>query len=255
MLSRTALGVPRFSITSVPRSSSSRRKSLPRLLRTRSAETTMLSSLLVLINYSFQLPELYSWFRKRVKRGRGTARQEEQRREQVEHHPVAREHARLNRSVLQALLLCDVPDDPAMAGQHVPGLRRVCTGTARLGHRAKEVHRGVEEEEDKPNLRPTRHGCAEVQQNFAPILSLRLSALCKQHGEKQGKDGDVEYEDGRVNRRGKFGTQKRGEMDGGADDKSYDRGHADDALGAVLPRRAQFVLEPHRVSPSGCRLR
>src|SRR5437588_610385 len=48
MLSSTALGVPRFSITSERRSSSTRRRSLPKLVRARRAETTMLSFFCVL---------------------------------------------------------------------------------------------------------------------------------------------------------------------------------------------------------------
>src|SRR5260370_886043 len=47
MLSSTALGVPRFSMTSDRRSSSTRRNSLPKLARARSAETTMVSFLSV----------------------------------------------------------------------------------------------------------------------------------------------------------------------------------------------------------------
>src|SRR5712692_728835 len=47
MLSKTALGAPRFSMTRERPSSSSRRKSLPKLVRARSAETTILSFLSV----------------------------------------------------------------------------------------------------------------------------------------------------------------------------------------------------------------
>src|SRR6266851_10498898 len=47
MLSSTALGVPRFSMTSDRRSSSTRRNSLPKLVRARSAETTIVSFLSV----------------------------------------------------------------------------------------------------------------------------------------------------------------------------------------------------------------
>src|SRR6266851_8761665 len=47
MLSSTALGVPRFSMTSDRRSWSTRRNSLPKLARARSAETTMVSFLSV----------------------------------------------------------------------------------------------------------------------------------------------------------------------------------------------------------------
>src|SRR5689334_10156519 len=66
MLSSTALGVPRFSMTSDRRSSWTRRRSFPKLLRARSAETTMLSLLRVrsIENLLFQLSELYSSERK-----------------------------------------------------------------------------------------------------------------------------------------------------------------------------------------------
>src|SRR6267378_4096669 len=48
MLSSTARGIPRFSITSERRSSSTCRRSLPKLVRARRAETTMLSFFCVL---------------------------------------------------------------------------------------------------------------------------------------------------------------------------------------------------------------
>src|SRR6266550_4487389 len=48
MLSSTARGVPRFSITSERRSSSTCRRSLPKLVRARRAETIMLSFFCVL---------------------------------------------------------------------------------------------------------------------------------------------------------------------------------------------------------------
>src|SRR5580700_8716186 len=63
MLSSTALGTPRFSITRDRRSSSTRRRSFPKFARARSAETTMVPFLLrgvVATNSPFQLLELYS---------------------------------------------------------------------------------------------------------------------------------------------------------------------------------------------------
>src|ERR1700687_4731435 len=63
MLSSTALGVPRFSITRDRRSSSTRRKSLPKCARARKAETTIVPFLPVVggaINSPFHLSELYS---------------------------------------------------------------------------------------------------------------------------------------------------------------------------------------------------
>src|SRR6266852_7069906 len=63
MLSSTALGVPRFSITRDRRSSSTRRRSLPKFARARKAETTMvpfLPGVVVATNSPFQLSELYS---------------------------------------------------------------------------------------------------------------------------------------------------------------------------------------------------
>src|SRR5580700_4246780 len=61
MLSSTALGAPRFSITSERRSSSTRRNSSPKLARALKAETTILLCVPVFIgNPSFQLPELDS---------------------------------------------------------------------------------------------------------------------------------------------------------------------------------------------------
>src|SRR5580692_322936 len=64
MLISTALGVPRFSITSDLRSSSTRRRSFPKFARARRAETTIVPFLpvvvVVAINSPFQLIELYS---------------------------------------------------------------------------------------------------------------------------------------------------------------------------------------------------
>src|ERR1035438_3578302 len=62
MLRSTALGVPRFSMTRERRSSSTRRKSLPKLVRACRAETTILSVLpfLSIGKCSVQLYELYS---------------------------------------------------------------------------------------------------------------------------------------------------------------------------------------------------
>src|ERR1700688_198880 len=63
MLSSTALGVPRFSITRDRRSSSTRRRSFPKFARARKAETTIVPFLpggAVAINSPFQLSELYS---------------------------------------------------------------------------------------------------------------------------------------------------------------------------------------------------
>src|ERR1700687_4858997 len=63
MLSSTALGVPRFSITRDRRSSSTRRRSLPKFARARKAETTIvpfLPGVGVAIDSPFQLSELYS---------------------------------------------------------------------------------------------------------------------------------------------------------------------------------------------------
>src|SRR5580700_4174279 len=64
MLSSIAMGVPRFSITRDRRSSSTRRKSLPKFARARKAETTIVPFLpvfgLVAINSPFHLSELYS---------------------------------------------------------------------------------------------------------------------------------------------------------------------------------------------------
>src|SRR5690242_3248245 len=66
MLRSTARGIPRFSITSDPLSSSIRRSRLPRLVRARRADTTIVPVLPVLevmgINSPFQLSELYSSF-------------------------------------------------------------------------------------------------------------------------------------------------------------------------------------------------
>src|SRR5271165_4013673 len=64
MLSRTARGIPRFSITSDRRSSSTRRRSLPKFDRRLKAETTIAPFLRVIgvlaINSPFHLPEVYS---------------------------------------------------------------------------------------------------------------------------------------------------------------------------------------------------
>src|SRR4029077_7184086 len=63
MLSSTALGIPRFSITRDRRSSSTRRRSLPKFARARKAETTIvpfLPGVGVAINSPFQSSELYS---------------------------------------------------------------------------------------------------------------------------------------------------------------------------------------------------
>jgi len=62
MLIRTARGMPRFSITSERRSSSTRRSNLPKLARARSAETILERSLSLCskMNSLFQLSELYS---------------------------------------------------------------------------------------------------------------------------------------------------------------------------------------------------
>src|SRR5216683_7285731 len=56
MLSKTARGLPRFSMTSDLPSSSTRRRSLPKLVRASKAVTTML----LLINSPFKLSQLYS---------------------------------------------------------------------------------------------------------------------------------------------------------------------------------------------------
>src|ERR1700722_4703249 len=66
MLMSTALGVPRFSIMSDRRSSSTRFRSFPKFARARRAETTMVLFLPVVvggvdINSPFQIPELYSF--------------------------------------------------------------------------------------------------------------------------------------------------------------------------------------------------
>src|SRR5580704_13797511 len=66
MLMSTALGVPRFSMMSDRRSSSTRLSSFPKLARARRAETTMVPFLPVVvgvvdINSPFQLSELYSF--------------------------------------------------------------------------------------------------------------------------------------------------------------------------------------------------
>src|SRR5580698_4594044 len=63
MLSSTALGVPRFSMTSDRRSSATRLNSLPKLARACRADTTILSFLPVpgITNSAVQLFELYSW--------------------------------------------------------------------------------------------------------------------------------------------------------------------------------------------------
>src|ERR1700733_2053299 len=65
MLMSTALGVPRFSIMSDRRSSSTRFSSFPKFARARKAETTIVPFLPVVvgvvdINSPFQLHELYS---------------------------------------------------------------------------------------------------------------------------------------------------------------------------------------------------
>src|ERR1700732_449344 len=64
MLSSTALGIPRFSIIRDRRSSSTRRKSVPKFARARKAETTIVPFLpvavVLAINSPFQLSELYS---------------------------------------------------------------------------------------------------------------------------------------------------------------------------------------------------
>src|SRR6202521_1302049 len=62
MLSSTAFGVPRFSMTSDRRSSATRRNSLPKLARACRAETTILSflSVLSMANSPVQCFELYS---------------------------------------------------------------------------------------------------------------------------------------------------------------------------------------------------
>src|ERR1700687_2060221 len=66
MLRSTARGIPRFSITSEPLSSSIRRSSFPKLARARSADTTIVPALPALevmaINSPFRLFELYSSF-------------------------------------------------------------------------------------------------------------------------------------------------------------------------------------------------
>src|ERR1700704_681103 len=69
MLSSTAFGVPRFSMTSDRRSSATLRKSLPKLARACSAETTILSFLSVLnmANSPVQQLELYSSITNEVK--------------------------------------------------------------------------------------------------------------------------------------------------------------------------------------------
>src|ERR1700683_242445 len=64
MLMSTALGVPRFSMMSDRRSSSTRFRSFPKFARARRAETTMVPFLPVVvgvvdINSPFQLHELY----------------------------------------------------------------------------------------------------------------------------------------------------------------------------------------------------
>src|ERR1035438_8782359 len=66
MLMSTALGVPRFSIMSDRRSSSTRFRSFPKFARARRAETTIVPFLPVVvgvvdINSPFQLHELYSF--------------------------------------------------------------------------------------------------------------------------------------------------------------------------------------------------
>src|ERR1035437_9199893 len=71
MLSSTALGAPRFSITRDRRSSATRRSSLPKLARARSAETTMLSFLSVLMGQLFiSIIRTAQLIRNYVKRGR-----------------------------------------------------------------------------------------------------------------------------------------------------------------------------------------
>src|SRR5215469_10564587 len=74
MLSSTAFGFPRFSMTSERRSSSTRRSSLPKLVRAWRAETTIepfLSVLGLAINSPFQIYELYSLASGRVNRREG----------------------------------------------------------------------------------------------------------------------------------------------------------------------------------------
>src|SRR5665811_2254966 len=72
MLSSTALGAPRFSITRDRRSSATRRSSLPKLARARSADTTMLSFLSVPMGKLFiSIIRTAQLIRNYVKRGRG----------------------------------------------------------------------------------------------------------------------------------------------------------------------------------------
>src|SRR4029077_19654226 len=81
MLRSTARGIPRFSITSDPLSSSILRSSSPKLARARRADTTIVPVLPALevmaINSPFRLSELYSSFETQSRNWLGGISQEE----------------------------------------------------------------------------------------------------------------------------------------------------------------------------------